>query len=62
MELHKPALESCEKVLKEDPDNVKALFRAGKVDFRKQKFNCSLQLNEYLVHAASIHVVCLCVS
>lgn len=29
--LFKEALESCQAVLKEDPDNVKALFRTGKV-------------------------------
>lgn len=28
---HKEGLESCERVLKVDPDNVKALFRAGKL-------------------------------
>ena len=31
VELFKEVLESCGNVLKKDPDNVKALFRSGKV-------------------------------
>lgn len=45
--LHTEALESCRAVLKEDPENVKALFRAGKVRYTNKRGE---------VHTASLAV------
>lgn len=41
VDLLKEALKSCEDVLQRDPNNVKALFRAGKVggEERERDFN-----------------------
>ena len=58
----KEALESCQAVLKQDPDNVKALFRAGKVSYTTSATRCVCNTNPnmYMCVTTSTHIPRLC--